>query len=32
MRRVLARYNGSTGQLRYPIRVFDVMRKRWYVQ
>lgn len=30
--RALARYNGSTGQLWYPTRVFDAMRKRWYVQ
>ena len=30
--RALARYNGSTGQLWYPTRVFDAMRKRWYLQ
>lgn len=30
--RALARYNGSTGQLWYPQRVFDAMRKRWYLQ
>ena len=30
--RALARYNGSSGQLWYPTRVFDAMRKRWYLQ
>ena len=30
--RALARYNGSTGKLWYPTRVFDAMRKRWYLQ
>jgi soluble lytic murein transglycosylase-like protein len=30
--RALARYNGSVGQLWYPKRVFDAMRKRWYLQ
>ena len=30
--RALARYNGSLGQLWYPQRVFDAMRKRWYLQ
>lgn len=30
--RALARYNGSSGQLWYPKRVFDAMRKRWYLQ
>ncbi len=30
--RALARYNGSLGQLWYPKRVFDAMRKRWYLQ
>lgn len=30
--RALARYNGSVGKLWYPNRVFDAMRKRWYLQ
>ena len=30
--RALARYNGSVGKLWYPNRVFDAMRKRWYMQ
>jgi len=30
--RALARYNGSLGQLWYPKKVFDAMRKRWYLQ
>lgn len=30
--RALARYNGSSGQLWYPKRVFEAMRKRWYLQ
>lgn len=30
--RALARYNGSLGQMWYPTRVFDAMRKRWYLQ
>ena len=30
--RALARYNGSVGHLWYPKRVFDAMRKRWYLQ
>ena len=30
--RALARYNGSVGKTWYPIRVFDAMRKRWYLQ
>ena len=30
--RALARYNGSYGQTWYPKRVFDAMRKRWYLQ
>lgn len=30
--RALARYNGSSGQTWYPKRVFDAMRKRWYIQ
>lgn len=30
--RALARYNGSSGQLWYPKRVFDAMRTRWYLQ
>ena len=30
--RALARYNGSGGQLWYPKRVFEAMRKRWYLQ
>lgn len=30
--RALARYNGSYGQTWYPQRVFDAMRKRWYIQ
>lgn len=30
--RALARYNGSTGQRWYPKRVFEAMRKRWYLQ
>lgn len=30
--RALARYNGSLGQLWYPKKVFDAMRKRWYMQ
>lgn len=27
----LARYNGSLGSNRYPIKVFRAMEKRWYV-
>ncbi len=30
--RALARYNGSVGKTWYPIRVFEAMRKRWYLQ
>ncbi|MBI5461846.1 MAG: lytic transglycosylase domain-containing protein [Gammaproteobacteria bacterium] len=30
--RALARYNGSSGQLWYPKRVFEAMRKHWYLQ
>ncbi len=30
--RALARYNGSSGKLWYPTKVFDAMRKRWYLQ
>jgi len=30
--RALARYNGSTGKLWYPTRVFNAMRTRWYLQ
>lgn len=30
--RALARYNGSVGKTWYPVRVFEAMRKRWYLQ
>ncbi|MDX1512712.1 MAG: lytic transglycosylase domain-containing protein [Gammaproteobacteria bacterium] len=30
--RALARYNGSTGQTWYPIRVFKALKTRWYAQ
>ncbi len=30
MTRALARYNGSAGSARYPNKVFDALRKRWY--
>lgn len=30
--RALARYNGSRGKLEYPTKVFNAMRKRWYLQ
>lgn len=30
--RALARYNGSVGKTWYPMRVFEAMRKRWYLQ
>ena len=30
--RALARYNGSSGQLWYPKRVFEAMRRHWYLQ
>ena len=30
--RALARYNGSTGQTWYPVRVFKALRTRWYRQ
>jgi len=30
--RGLARYNGSLGRNKYPNKVFDALRKRWYRQ
>jgi len=30
MTRALARYNGSIGSYKYPQRVFDVLRTRWF--
>ncbi len=30
MTRALARYNGSAGSARYPNKVFDALRRRWY--
>ncbi|WJW76152.1 lytic transglycosylase domain-containing protein [Thiohalobacter sp. IOR34] len=32
LRRALARYNGSSGQLWYPQRVFSALNRRWYRQ
>jgi len=32
MARALARYNGSSGESWYPMRVFEALRKRWYRQ
>jgi soluble lytic murein transglycosylase-like protein len=30
LKRALARYNGSTGKVWYPERVFEALRARWY--
>ncbi len=30
--RALARYNGSPGSRRYPVRVFTALQRRWYRQ
>lgn len=30
MTRALARYNGSTGQTWYPLRVYEALKKRWF--
>ena len=30
--RALARYNGSLGRFKYPNKVFDALRTRWYRQ
>jgi len=30
LQRALARYNGSLGSVRYPNKVFNKLRKRWY--
>jgi soluble lytic murein transglycosylase-like protein len=32
LRKALARYNGSVGQLWYPERVFDSWRAHWFVK
>lgn len=32
LRRALARYNGSAGKRRYPDKVFEALRERWYRQ
>lgn len=30
LKRALARYNGSVGKTKYPNKVFDKLRKKWY--